>query len=45
MRREYISICVYKLFTLDLNPGPAEPGFAPPLQTVDSDQLASEDTN
>ena len=28
-----------------LNPCPAEPGFTLPLQTVDPDQLASEEAN
>ena len=31
-------ICIF-------NPCPAEPGFVLPLQTVDPDQLASEETN
>ena len=28
-----------------VNPCPAEPGYIPPLQTVDPDQLASEEAN
>ena len=28
-----------------INPGPADPGYTLPLQTVDPDQLASEEAN
>ena len=27
---------------LEINPGPAEPGYSLPLETVDPDQLASD---
>ena len=35
----------YSYILTKLNPGPAEPGYTLPLETVDADQLASEEAN
>ena len=36
---------IYNSILLLFNPGPTEPGYALPLQTVNPDQLASEEAN
>ena len=46
MSISYICFCgELTLVLLRINPCPAEPGYTLPLQTVDPDQLASEEAN